>query len=191
MTTKAQRREQCNFIDRTLALFPSDKLQLKRSLAIKRLAEASAGLDAHLKTWTPDFYDNFINSDQVSILAGAVLARQELEYALLVALNEVAYVDDKVMGENSSRVSIEHIKAVRARRAARREAVRARRAACRLAKCKPVAERNRNSPVTDLDSHRRSLRMNTSREQTRQHASHRVRMTLVAARSRNAARRKF
>jgi hypothetical protein len=48
---------------------------------IKRLAEASAALDAHLKTWTPDFYDNFVNSDQVPIQAGALMAREELEYA--------------------------------------------------------------------------------------------------------------
>jgi hypothetical protein len=70
MTTVAQQREQSNFIDVVQAFLPPDKLQRKRSLAIKRLAEASAALDAHLKTWTPDFYDNFINSDQVSILAG-------------------------------------------------------------------------------------------------------------------------
>ncbi len=64
-------------------------MQRKRSLAIKQLAEASAALDAHLKTWTPDFYDNFVNSDQVSSLAGALMAREELECTLVIALNEV------------------------------------------------------------------------------------------------------
>ena len=76
MTTVAQQREHPNSIDDAQA-FSSEKLQRKRSLAIKRLAEASAALDAHLKTWTPDFYDNLINSDQVSILAGALRARED------------------------------------------------------------------------------------------------------------------
>ena len=119
MTTVAQQREQSNFIDAVQAFLPPDKLQRKRSLAIKRLAEASGALDAHLKTWRPDFYDNFINSDQVSILAGALMAREELEYALAIALNEVICIDDELMGDNSSRVAIHHIEAVRASRGAK------------------------------------------------------------------------
>jgi len=41
-----------------------------------------AALDVHLKTRAPDFCDNFVNGDQVPIQAGALMAREELEYAL-------------------------------------------------------------------------------------------------------------
>ena len=124
MTTVAQQREQSNFIDNVQAFLPPDKLQRERSLAIERLAEASAALDAHLKTWTPNFYDNFVNSDQVSMLAGALMAREELEYALVIALNEVVYIDEELMGDNCSRVTIARIERVRACRAGRLPDVR-------------------------------------------------------------------
>ena len=44
--------------------------------------------------------------------SGPPLAREELEYALVSALNEVVYIDDELMGENCSRVAITHIEDV-------------------------------------------------------------------------------
>ncbi len=42
-----------------------------------------------------------------------------MEYALAIVLNEVVYIDAEMMGENCSKVCIEHIEAVRASRAAK------------------------------------------------------------------------